>query len=282
MGGNEILRKIFEYSAKSDSRKKDGSHLAIDQALKIYGFTFKQALNSMSIANKIMSSYSLAGVYSYEEAEKYPINGPSVYKALNFKSGTLDFIESSALSRFGSQYISITARDPVLVEIKKINGSNTDLKLNAILEKNDNSFLVISNNKINIDPDDLKSISLSVTSEDTLDPDFSYRLTFKDGTRGTGADLPIAFTLLNPYPNPFKNEITFSVSVLKETLIKIYIFNLRGSRIKTIHDGRITTGVYNFKWDSKSEDGSENSSGTYFIRVGDNLNQEWKMITLVK
>ena len=282
MGGNEILRKIFEYSAKSDSRKKDGSHLAIDQALKIYGYTFKQALNSMSIANKIMSSSSLAGVYSYEEAEKYPINGPSVYKALNFKSGTLDFIESSALSRFGSQYISITARDPVLVEIKKINGSNTDLKLNAILEKNDNSFLVISNNKINIDPDDLKSISLSVTSEDTLDPDFSYRLTFKDGTRGTGADLPIAFTLLNPYPNPFKNEITFSVSVLKETLIKIYIFNLRGSRIKTIHDGRITTGVYNFKWDSKSEDGSENSSGTYFIRVGDNLNQEWKMITLVK
>ena len=282
MGGNELLRKVFEYSAKSDSRKKDGSHLAIDQALKLNGYTFKQALNSMSIANKIMSSSSLAGIYRYEEADKYPIKGPNIYKTLNFKSGTLDFIESTGLNRYGSQYISITSRDPVLVEITKINGSRSDLKLNAILEKRDNSYLVISNDKINIDPINLKSISLSVISEDTLDSDLSYRLTLKDGTRGTGADLPLAFTISHPYPNPFKNEVTFSVTMLQEDYIRIDIFNLTGRKVKAIHHGKLSIGKYDFKWDSKNKDGVKSSSGSYFIKVSNDLSQEWKMISLIK
>ena len=116
------------------------------------------------------------------------------------------------------------------------NGSNSDLKLNAILEKNDNSFLVLSNEKINIDPFDLKSIHLNVVSDDTSDMDLSFRLTFKDGERGTGANLPISFTTSNPYPNPFKNEISFSVTVLKETFISITIFDLLGREIRYIYD----------------------------------------------
>ena len=186
------------------------------------------------------------------------------------------------MNRYGSQYISITSRDPILVEITKINGSSTDLKLNAILEKNDNSYLVISNNKINIDPINLKSISLSIVSEDTLNTDLGYRLTLKDGTRGTGADLPLAFTISNPYPNPFKNDITFSATILQETYVRIDVFNLTGRRIKAIHNGRLTPGRYYFKWDTKNKDGLESSSGIYFIKVSDDSIQEWKMITLVK
>jgi len=282
MGGNETLRIIFENSVKNDSRIKDGSHSAIDQALKLNGYTFKQALNSMSIANKIMSSASAAGVYKYEEAESYPIKGPTIYKTLNFKSGTMDFIESSRLNRFGSQYISIISQEPVLVELNKINGSSSNLKLNAILEKNDDSFLVISNKKINIDPINLKSIHLSIVSEDTIDLDLSYRLTFKDGERGTGANLPIAFIASNPYPNPFKNDISFLITILQETFMRITVYDLMGREIRTIYNGQITSGSYKYKWDSKNNFGIDNSSGTYFIKISDGQNEEWKMITLIK
>ena len=282
MGGNETLRIIFENSVKNDSRIKDGSHSAIDQALKLNGYTFKQALNSMSIANKIMSSASAAGVYKYEEAESYPIKGPTIYKTLNFKSGTMDFIESSRLNRFGSQYISIISQEPVLVELNKINGSSSNLKLNAILEKNDDSFLVISNKKINIDPINLKSIHLSIVSEDTIDLDLSYRLTFKDGERGTGANLPIAFIASNPYPNPFKNDISFLITILQETFVRITVYDLMGREIRTIYNGQITSGSYKYKWDSKNNFGIDNSSGTYFIKISNGQNEEWKMITLIK
>ncbi len=282
MGGNETLRIIFENSVKNDSRIKDGSHSAIDQALKLNGYTFKQALNSMSIANKIMSSASAAGVYKYEEAESYPIKGPTIYKTLNFKSGTMDFIESSKLNRFGSQYISIISQEPVLVELNKINGSSSNLKLNAILEKNDDSFLVISNKKINIDPINLKSIHLSIVSEDTIDLDLSYRLTFKDGERGTGANLPITFIASNPYPNPFKNDISFLITILQETFMRITVYDLMGREIRTIYNGQITSGSYKYKWDSKNNFGIDNSSGTYFIKISDGQNEEWKMITLIK
>ena len=282
MGGNETLRIIFENSVKNDSRIKDGSHSAIDQALKLNGYTFKQALNSMSIANKIMSSASAAGVYKYKEAESYPIKGPTIYKTLNFKSGTMDFIESSRLNRFGSQYISIISQEPVLVELNKINGSSSNLKLNAILEKNDDSFLVISNKKINIDPINLKSIHLSIVSEDTIDLDLSYRLTFKDGERGTGANLPIAFIASNPYPNPFKNDISFLITILQETFMRITVYDLMGREIRTIYNGQITSGSYKYKWDSKNNFGIDNSSGTYFIKISDGQNEEWKMITLIK
>ena len=282
MGGNETLRKIFENSVQIDSRKKDGSHYAIDQALKTNGYTFKQALNSMSVANKIMSSATSAGNYKYEEADQYPIEGPAIYKTLNFQSGAVNFIESSRLSRFGSQYIAVISQDPVLVELKKINGSNSDLKLNAILEKNDNSFLVLSNEKINIDPFDLKSIHLNVVSDDTSDMDLSFRLTFKDGERGTGANLPISFTASSPYPNPFKNEISFSVTVLKETFISITIFDLLGREIRYIYDGRLLSGRYDYKWDSKNNIGVDTASGTYFIKISDGTNQEWKTITLIR
>ena len=282
MGGNETVRRIFENSVKNDSRKKDGSHSAIDQALAQNGHTFKQALNSMSVANKIMSSASAAGIYKYEEAEKYPINGPAIYRTLNFRSGSQDFIESSRLNRFGSQYVKVTSKEPVLVELNRINGSNTDLKLNAILEKKDNSFLVISNEKINIDPINLKSIHLSIVSEDTVNIDWSYRLTFKDGTRGTSSNIPIPFTVSNPYPNPFKKEISFSVTMLEEAKISIVVFDLLGKQISNIYNGQLSAGIYKYNWNSDNVVGNNNSSGVYFIKITDGLNEQWKIITLVK
>ena len=104
----------------------------------------------------------------------------------------------------------------------------------------------------------------------------------KDGERGTGANLPISFTASNPYPNPFKNEISFSVTVLKETFISITIFDLLGREIRYIYDGRLLSGRYDYKWDSKNNIGVDTASGTYFIKISDGTNQEWKTITLIR
>ena len=174
MGGNNTIKELFELSVNNDSRKKDGSHLAIDQALEQKGYSFKEALNSMSVANHIMSSETSALQYRYEEADDYPVNGPSLFKTVNFFTGRSDFIESSSLRRFGSQYIKVISNDPVLIDIENQNGPASDIQLNAILKRKDDSYLVISNKSINIDPIDLKSIHLSVVSQDRVGSDWSY------------------------------------------------------------------------------------------------------------
>ena len=282
MGGKDLIRNIFEFSVQNDSYNKDGSHLAINKALSQNGYTFKQALNAMSVANLIMSSESSAGIYRYQDASEYPVDGPTIYKTINFQSGVQSFVESTRLNRFGSQYIKIISKDPILVDLKNINGSNEDLQLNAILKKNDHSYLVISNQSINIDPTDLKSIHLSIVSKDTLNPDWSYGLTFKDGKRGTDANLPISFNLSNPYPNPFNTDISLSITVLEEISLKIDIINISGRRVKTLHQGELSPANYIYRWNAKDETGALVSSGVYFIKADDGSNQEWIPITLVK
>ena len=150
----------------------------------------------------------------------------SVLKTVNFFTGRSDFIESSSLRRFGSQYIKVISNDPLLIDIENQNGPASDIQLNAILKRKDDSYLVISNKSINIDPIDLKSIHLSVVSQDTVGSDWSYRITFKDGKRGTDANMPIAFKLTSAFPNPFNDKISFNLTVLNETEIEIKIYDI--------------------------------------------------------
>ena len=282
MGGNNTIKELFELSVNNDSRKKDGSHLAIDQALEQKGFSFKEALNSMSVANYIMSSETSALQYRYEEANDYPVNGPSLFKTVNFFTGRSDFIESSSLRRFGSQYIKVISNDPLLIDIENQNGPASDIQLNAILKRRDDSYLVISNKSINIDPIDLKSIHLSVVSQDTVGSDWSYRITFKDGKRGTDANMPIAFNLTSAFPNPFNDKISFNLTVLNETEIEIKIYDIYGRNVKQIHNGILKSGRYGFSWSAIDEFGKEASSGVYFIQAKDNTSAQFKSATLVK
>ena len=161
MGGSDTIRKIMEASVQSNSKEKDGSHLAINQALKLNNHSFQKALNGMSVANQIMSSFESKN-YSYEEAESYPVDGPSISEIINFQFGRKDTINSSKLSRFGSEYFQVISNDPVLINLTNKSGALPDLQLNAILKKNDNSYSIISSPSINIDPSELKSIFLSI------------------------------------------------------------------------------------------------------------------------
>ena len=175
MGGTETIRRIFDESVQSNSRERDGSHAALNASLKQQGFSFQQALNGMSIANKIMSSLPTAENYSYDEAESYPVDGPAILKKVNFQTGNRDTVFSTKLSRFASQYVRIITQKPVQVDLINTSGPMSDLQLNAILKKNDNSYLVISSPSINIDPVELKSIHLSIVSHDTVGGDWNYQ-----------------------------------------------------------------------------------------------------------
>ena len=282
MGGNKMIRQIMEASVQSNSRESDGSHQAIDMALKPGGNSFQQALNGMVVANKIMSSLPNAGDYVYEEAEAYPVDGPFIYKTINFELGKKDTVKSTNLDRFASQYIQIVAVKPVQVNIKNLSGTMSDLQLNAILKRTDNSYLVIESPSINIDPTGLKSIYLAVVSQDTTGGNWDYHIAIEDGVPGIDANVPQVFSLGNPYPNPFNGAVKLSLYMLKKSNVSVDIVDISGRRVFRLHRGNLNPGNHQLTWYGKDDRGNSMASGIYYIKaIGGNI-QEWRPITFVK
>ena len=281
MGGSDTIRKIMEASVQSNSKEKDGSHLAINQALKLNNHSFQKALNGMSVANQIMSSFESKN-YSYEEAESYPVDGPSISDIINFQFGRKDTINSSKLSRFGSEYFQLISNDPVLINLTNKSGSLPDLQLNAILKKNDNSYNIISSPSINIDPSELKSIFLSIVSQDTIGGNWDYQLSVENGKSGTNINSPIEFVLNRPYPNPFNGSIKFSLYVIKDSKITIDLIGINGRRIIRLFSGELSSGNHNYNWRGIDQNGNQVSSGVYYIKVSGEKTGEWKPITFLK
>ena len=281
MGGSDTIRKIMEASVQSNSKEKDGSHLAINQALKLNNHSFQKALNGMSVANQIMSSFESKN-YSYEEAESYPVDGPNISDIINFQFGRKDTINSSKLSRFGSEYFQVISNDPVLINLTNKSGSLPDLQLNAILKKNDNSYSIISSPSINIDPSELKSIFLSIVSQDTIGGNWDYQLSVENGKSGTNINSPIEFVLNRPYPNPFNGSIKFSLYVIKDSKITIDLIGINGRRIIRLFSGELSSGNHNYNWRGIDQNGNQVSSGVYYIKVSGEKTGEWKPITFIK
>ena len=281
MGGSDTIRKIMEASVQSNSKEKDGSHLAINQALKLNNHSFQKALNGMSVANQIMSSFESKN-YSYEEAESYPVDGPNISDIINFQFGRKDTINSSKLSRFGSEYFQVISNDPLLINLTNKSGSLPDLQLNAILKKNDNSYSIISSPSINIDPSELKSIFLSIVSQDTIGGNWDYQLSVENGKSGTNINSPIEFVLNRPYPNPFNGSIKFSLYVIKDSKITIDLIGINGRRIIRLFSGELSSGNHNYNWRGIDQNGNQVSSGVYYIKVSGEKTGEWKPITFLK
>jgi hypothetical protein len=282
MGGSLTIRKILDQSAISDSREIDGSHLAINKALNKLGYSFQQALNGMSIANFIMSSQSKAGDFSYEEAESYPVKGPSILQKINFQMGTVDTIRSISLSRFGSEYIQIFSTSPIQIDLKNMSGPFSDIQMNSIITKNDESYQILSTPSINIDPIDIKSIHLSIVSQDSLGNKWDYNIIIRDGKPGTNSNVPMDFNLSDPYPNPFNGLVKFSVYMLKDTKITIDIFDISGRKVNRLYNDKLSSGNHNFTWHGKNITKNKLSSGIYYIKVATEINQEWKKVTFIK
>ena len=196
--------------------------------------------------------------------------------------GNVDTIRSISLSRFGSEYIQIFSTTPIQIDLKNISGPFSDIQMNSIITKNDDSYLILSTPSINIDPLDIKSIHLSIVSQDSLSNNWDYNIIIRDGKSGTNSNVPMDFNLSNPYPNPFNGLIKFSVYMLRDTRITIDVYDITGRKVDHLYNDKLNSGNHNFTWHGKNIAKNKLSSGIYYIKVATEINQEWKKITFIK
>ena len=284
LGGYLTLRKIWQKSILNDSYYGDYSHRAISLALSNEGSSFSDALNKMVVANRIMSSNNNAGVFTYEEAEAYPIlNGPATYTEITYTAGTPQAITSTNLNRFASQYTRLNSSDPVIASLTNTSGPSTDLNMHAIISYENDSWTVYSGNQINIDPTDAASVYLAVVSQDTSGNNWDYQIDITDGELSLDSkSVPSAISVSQNYPNPFNPSTSFNIGIPHRQRLTIDIISINGKHIKQITNNIYEQGMVTFHWDGKTKYGKLASSGQYFIVVKGNNFQRWINATLLK
>lgn len=67
---------------------------------------------------------------------------------------------------------------------------------------------------------------------------------------------------LSLFPNPVSEKSTLSFDLVKESHLSIEVYDLLGSRIKSLGAGAYTAGSHNLEWNAK-----DLSDGIYFIRL---------------
>jgi len=72
---------------------------------------------------------------------------------------------------------------------------------------------------------------------------------------------------LSAYPNPFNPRLTIQFAVPVSTEGTLRIYNTRGARVRTLHDGQMSEGVGRAIWDGTDDAGQQISSGVYFVQL---------------
>ncbi len=109
-----------------------------------------------------------------------------------------------------------------------------------------------------------------------------------DGTTGVESkenpivSNPVSFTLLQNYPNPFNPTTTIAYSLDKPAMVKLAIFNINGRLVRTLVDGRQTSGSHSVLWDGLDNGGNKVSSGVYFYVLNVDAQRSIKKMTMLK
>ncbi len=111
-----------------------------------------------------------------------------------------------------------------------------------------------------------------------------YRLRLHPGV--TGIDdgplpAPVATALVSVHPNPFNPQTRIVYDLATAGPLRLEIFDLRGTRVRTLVADAQTAGRHAAVWDGRDDAGREVASGTYAVRLAaDGLRMVRKLVML--
>ncbi len=83
------------------------------------------------------------------------------------------------------------------------------------------------------------------------------------GTNDISFDQPI---IEQNYPNPFDKYTTFSFNIPDESYVRLAVYDLMGKRVATLINEKRNRGIYNYRWNATSDNGSILNKGIYVYR----------------
>jgi len=72
---------------------------------------------------------------------------------------------------------------------------------------------------------------------------------------------------VHAYPNPFNPATAIHLSLGRDTEAQVAVYDLRGARVRMLHDGPLEAGEHTLRWGGDDDDGRGVASGLYFYQV---------------
>ena len=111
--------------------------------------------------------------------------------------------------------------------------------------------------------------SLLVASNDPVTDTLAVHLTgmgdVSVGTR-TQQEIPRVYSVSPNYPNPFNPTTTIRYQLPAESKAELVIYDLLGSKVKTLLSEKKNAGSYEVQWDGTNDVGVPVTSGVYVYR----------------
>jgi len=92
-----------------------------------------------------------------------------------------------------------------------------------------------------------------------------------------GDEIPVDFTLSEPYPNPFNGVTAIEYSLPRASTIKLAVYDMNGREVAVLAEGRVEAGAFRASWEA----GNVNS-GVYMIRLTHDGGSSSRKVILVK
>jgi len=87
--------------------------------------------------------------------------------------------------------------------------------------------------------------------------------------------------LVGNFPNPFNPQTTIMFQLSKLMPVELYIYNVKGQKVKTLLKEEKEAGIHSINWNGKDDNGSSVSSGVYFYKmITDEVIDSKKMLLL--
>jgi len=99
---------------------------------------------------------------------------------------------------------------------------------------------------------------------------------------GDGGIKPELISLGQNFPNPFNGGTSFTVRIPETGETDVAIFDIGGRLAKSVFDGLLQPGTYNFFWDGTDDCGLPTASGIYFYRLSHNGRILTRPMTLIR
>jgi hypothetical protein len=84
---------------------------------------------------------------------------------------------------------------------------------------------------------------------------------------GHNSSIPVDYSLSQNYPNPFNPLTRIAYSLPKESIISVYIYDVKGFKVKSLVNKNMNAGNHSFVWDSTNDRGDIVSTGIYFFTL---------------
>lgn len=279
LGGPDMIRSIWERSRSMANPIQDISHQTIDSALVAVNSSFKDAINRMRIANRILSSHANAEPFTYAEAEFYPVSPPPVKDIFFFEKGQSIYQVERSLKLYGSHYYSIDTNDPVKISILNQDGPQSDLFMAAVFKHNGNTdWTIRTGSEINLDPDfGWDWVSIIICAQDDSENNWDYGLTIEDGESD---DLIVG----NVFPNPRTNNEPMQVEiyVVAPQTVSMKIYNIMGQRIWSWEYEVDEPKDFTVSWYGKNSQEKAAANGIYFMEIYGKNKKFSRKLTLLR